>query len=108
LNAKKEKSIDKQAFDALGVCNHKEHNARRSKVRKWIAGGIFLVTIIVLVVVSVVDSSIPEAGIELPMIKEFKSLPAGMTKDQYKKMTTWSHDGDLPIVFGTIKIDKAF
>ena len=50
------------------------------------------------------------------MIKEFKSLPAGMTKDQYKKMTTWSHDGDLPIVFPlhelvlnhTIKIDKAF
>ena len=116
LNATKEKSIDKQAFEAMGICSHKEHNDRRSKIRKWIGGGVFLLVIIVLVVVNVVDSSIPEPGIELPMIKEFKSLPTGMTRKQYSAMTTWSHDTGMTEPFPlhelvlnhTIKIDVAF
>ena len=78
--SKKEKSIDQQAVESMGIMTYKEKNVRIKRIQKHVAGGVFILAVIAAVVVSIVDLRIPEPSIELPMIKEYKSLPTGMTK----------------------------
>jgi len=70
-----------QAFDSVVVTNPKEQSKRRSKQIKLISGFVSVTACLICIVVMVTDDRYPEQTVEEPMIKEFKTLPSGMTSD---------------------------
>jgi len=68
-----------QSLESIAPTDQKEKSARRKKIRSGCAGLICCVAIIVFVIIAVVDKSIPDPNIELPMIKEYGELPLGFT-----------------------------
>ena len=61
--------------------------SRRMKVIKGIVGFVVLGGIVLLAILLFVDARPAEPGVEGPMIKEFNSIPAGMSKAQWKDLS---------------------
>ena len=80
-------------MEDLVPLTRKELLTRKTKQRNLCLAAIVVLVVIGIIVFHAIDVSLPEPGIELPMIKEFKEIPFGMTLKEYVSMTGWMIKG---------------